>query len=85
MITLPGITIHSKIYESLASLVYRGIREALRVRYLVFLSFGATVLAVVEWLKFRFGGTGTTATGVERTVGEGNGEGEVFSASNEVY
>ena len=27
MITLPGITIHSKIYESLASLVYRGIRE----------------------------------------------------------
>ncbi|MGB7891057.1 MAG: AAA family ATPase, partial [Microcoleus sp.] len=27
MITLPGVTIHSKIYESLASLVYRGIRE----------------------------------------------------------
>ncbi|MBE9160218.1 PAS domain S-box protein [Nodosilinea sp. LEGE 06152] len=27
MITLPGITIHSKIYESLASLVYRGVRE----------------------------------------------------------
>jgi serine/threonine protein kinase len=27
MITLPGITIHSKIYESLASWVYRGIRE----------------------------------------------------------
>jgi PAS domain S-box-containing protein len=27
MVTLPGITIHSKIYESLASLVYRGIRE----------------------------------------------------------
>ncbi|MBD2076813.1 AAA family ATPase, partial [Phormidium sp. FACHB-592] len=27
MITLPGITIHSQIYESLASLVYRGIRE----------------------------------------------------------
>ncbi|MUL38823.1 PAS domain S-box protein [Gloeocapsopsis dulcis] len=27
MITLPGITIYSKIYESLASLVYRGIRE----------------------------------------------------------
>jgi PAS domain S-box-containing protein len=27
MITLPGINIHSKIYESLASLVYRGIRE----------------------------------------------------------
>ncbi|MFQ4138517.1 PAS domain S-box protein [Nodosilinea sp. PGN35] len=27
MITLPGITIHSKIYESSASLVYRGIRE----------------------------------------------------------
>ncbi|MEP1079195.1 PAS domain S-box protein [Leptolyngbya sp. PL-A3] len=27
MITLPGIAIHSKIYESLASLVYRGIRE----------------------------------------------------------
>jgi PAS domain S-box-containing protein len=27
MITLPGITIHSKIYESLASLVYRGIRQ----------------------------------------------------------
>jgi PAS domain S-box-containing protein len=27
MITLPGITIHSKIYESLASVVYRGIRE----------------------------------------------------------
>ncbi|MGJ3250603.1 MAG: PAS domain S-box protein [Elainellaceae cyanobacterium] len=27
MITLPRITIHSKIYESLASLVYRGIRE----------------------------------------------------------
>ncbi|MBD2035377.1 PAS domain S-box protein [Leptolyngbya sp. FACHB-321] len=27
MITLPGITIHSKIYESLASLVYRGLRE----------------------------------------------------------
>ncbi|MGG6242205.1 PAS domain S-box protein [Nodosilinea sp. AN01ver1] len=27
MITLPGVTIHSKIYESSASLVYRGIRE----------------------------------------------------------
>ncbi len=27
MITLPGITIHSKIYESLDSLVYRGVRE----------------------------------------------------------
>ncbi|MBD2465550.1 AAA family ATPase [Oscillatoria sp. FACHB-1407] len=27
MITLPGIIIHSKIYESSASLVYRGIRE----------------------------------------------------------
>ncbi|KAM3101125.1 serine/threonine protein kinase, partial [Phormidesmis sp. 146-12] len=27
MITLPGVTIHSKIYESLATLVYRGIRE----------------------------------------------------------
>ncbi|MEG4989832.1 PAS domain S-box protein [Microcoleus sp. BR0-C5] len=27
MITLPGVTIHSKIYESLASLVYQGIRE----------------------------------------------------------
>jgi PAS domain S-box-containing protein len=27
MITLPGIAIHSKIYESLASLVYRGTRE----------------------------------------------------------
>ncbi|MGP1386440.1 MAG: PAS domain S-box protein [Thainema sp.] len=27
MVTLPGVTIHSKIYESLASLVYRGIRE----------------------------------------------------------
>ncbi|GAP99887.1 AAA family ATPase [Leptolyngbya sp. NIES-2104] len=27
MITLPGVTIHSKVYESLASLVYRGIRE----------------------------------------------------------
>ncbi len=27
MITLPGITIHSQIYESSASLVYRGIRE----------------------------------------------------------
>ncbi|MEG4031061.1 MULTISPECIES: PAS domain S-box protein [unclassified Microcoleus] len=27
MITLPGITIHSKIYQSLVSLVYRGIRE----------------------------------------------------------
>jgi PAS domain S-box-containing protein len=27
MITLPGITTHSKIYESLVSLVYRGIRE----------------------------------------------------------
>ncbi|MBE9180174.1 PAS domain S-box protein [Oculatella sp. LEGE 06141] len=27
MITLPGVAIYSKIYESLASLVYRGIRE----------------------------------------------------------
>ena len=27
MSTLPGVTIHSKIYESLATLVYRGIRE----------------------------------------------------------
>ncbi|KAM3101636.1 protein kinase domain-containing protein, partial [Phormidesmis sp. 146-20] len=27
MITLPGVAIHSKIYESPASLVYRGIRE----------------------------------------------------------
>ncbi|MBW4535572.1 MAG: AAA family ATPase [Pleurocapsa minor HA4230-MV1] len=27
MITLPGVAIHSKIYESSASLVYRGIRE----------------------------------------------------------
>ncbi len=27
MITLPGVTIRSKIYESSASLVYRGIRE----------------------------------------------------------
>jgi PAS domain S-box-containing protein len=27
MITLPGIAIHRKIYESLASLVYRGVRE----------------------------------------------------------
>ncbi|NCJ08190.1 PAS domain S-box protein [Synechococcales cyanobacterium C] len=27
MITLPGVAIHSKIYESAASLVYRGIRE----------------------------------------------------------
>jgi len=27
MIALPGIAIHSKIYESSASLVYRGIRE----------------------------------------------------------
>ncbi len=28
MISLPGIAVHSKIYESSASLVYRGIREA---------------------------------------------------------
>ncbi|MEP1078129.1 hypothetical protein NDI52_22235 [Leptolyngbya sp. PL-A3] len=27
MIALAGVTIHSKIYESSASLVYRGIRE----------------------------------------------------------
>ncbi len=27
MIALPGVAIHSKIYESCASLVYRGIRE----------------------------------------------------------